>query len=83
MKSKARKAIGQLAKEKKIPEEQIIMEIEAAIAEGLRRSKQNGNAAALGIWNRIPKKGEAPTAEEFVEYFCDMIKLLDIEKRGD
>ena len=78
MKTRSQYAIKQLAKQKGVPEQQIIMEIEAAIAEGLRFSKENGNAAALNHWNRIPRKGEAPTAEEFIAYCCDVLKTMDI-----
>lgn len=78
MENRAKRAIKQLAQEKGVPEQQIIMEIEAAIAEGLRLSKENGNAAALNHWNRIPRKGEVPTAEEFIAYCCDVLKTMDI-----
>ena len=78
MENRAKRAIKQLAQEKGVPEQQIIMEIEAAIAEGLRFSKENGNAAALNHWNRIPRKGEVPTAGEFIAYCCDVLKTMDI-----
>lgn len=78
MENRAKQAIKQLAQEKGVPEKQIVMEIEAAIAEGLRLSKENGNAAALNHWNRIPRKGEVPTAEEFIAYCCDTLKTMDI-----
>ena len=78
MENRAKQAIKQLAQEKGVPEKQIVMEIEAAIAEGLRLSKENGNAAALNHWNRIPRKGEVPTAEEFIAYCCDALKTMDI-----
>ena len=78
MENRAKQAIKQLAQEKGVPEKQIVMEIEAAIAEGLRLSKENGNAAALEVWNQIPKKGEVPTAEEFILYVCNTMKLYGI-----
>ena len=78
MENRAEWAIRQLAKEKGVSEKQIVMEIEAAIAEGMRLSKQNENAVALGVWNQIPKKGEVPTAEEFIMYVCDTMKLYGI-----
>ena len=78
MESRAKQAIKQLAQEKGVPEKQIVMEIEAAIAEGLRLSKENGNAAALEVWNQIPKKGEVPTAEEFILYVCNTMKFYGI-----
>ena len=73
MESRAQRAIKQLAKEKGVPEEQIVSEIEAAIAEGFRVSALSRNAAALKIWNTIPKKGKVPTALEFIDYFCEAL----------
>jgi len=80
METRAKRAIKQLAQEKGVPEEQIIQEMEAAIAEGLRVSTQSGNRAALEIWNRIPRKGEVPTAEEFIEFFCGALGTFALGK---
>ena len=76
MENRAKRAIKQLAREKGVPEAQIIQEMEAAIAEGIRASAQSGNEAAMEVWNGIPRKGEMPTAEEFIGFFSDMVGAL-------
>ena len=78
MRNGAQNAVKQLARQKGVSEKQIVVEIEAAIAEGLRISTQSGNMAALNLWSQIPRKGEVPTAEEFITYCSDVLRTLDI-----
>ena len=59
MENRAKQAIKRLALEKGVTEEQLIAEMEEAIREGWRRSRQTGNTEALKIWESIPKKGAA------------------------
>lgn len=77
MEERAMQAIKQLAKEKGVPEEQIVSEMEAAIEEAWRISRQTGKAE---IWDAIPRKGEVPTAGEFVA-FCGSW-LIALESAG-
>ena len=80
MENRAERAIRQLAKERDVPEEQVVLEIEEASAEGLKISRQTGNTVALKIWDSIPRRGEIPTAVEFIDFCCD--RLIEAEAAG-
>ena len=77
MENRAERAIRQLAKERGVPEEQIVFEIEVAISEGLKISRQTGNRDALKIWDSVPRRGEIPTAVEFIDFCCDWLKEME------
>ena len=47
-------------------------EMEAAMASAL----QNPDPAVQKMWNSIPRKGKAPTLDEFMEYLIDQKALL-------
>ena len=47
-------------------------EMEAAMASAL----QNPDPTVQKMWNSIPRKGKAPTLDEFMEYLIDQKALL-------
>lgn len=62
-------ALVQVAKQRGVPVEKVIEEIEAAIRIGYDQAKKDNDRKALARWRDVPSAGEIPTAVELVAYF--------------
>lgn len=65
----ARMSIELTAKQKGISTEECIKEIELAIDEAMK----SDDPLVQARWKLIPRKGEKPTAEEFVDYVAKQV----------
>ncbi len=70
---KARFALKKVAEREGVSMEQVTEDIEAAILEAIRHSYSQNDMAAIAAWQRIPCKGERPTALELVAYLAEQV----------
>lgn len=75
----AYKALEQVALKMGITVSEVIFEIDEAILAAYSKAKESNNVELLRKWQKIPRKGEIPTAVEFVDY---MSKRLTEEKES-
>lgn len=64
--------LQQIASTRNIAPDQVRRELEAAMAAALR----NPDPAVQKMWKSIPRKGDAPTLDEFMEYLIAQNALL-------
>lgn len=70
---KAYKVLQKVARQKGITVEQVIHDIDFAIADAWERSNQENNIAAIQEWQNIPSVGSVPTAVELVAYLGEKV----------
>ena len=66
---KAKNAIIKVAQENGISVEEVCAEIQKAIDEVMK----NTSPQAVKFWEKIPRKGEKPTPEEFIDYMREYL----------
>jgi len=66
----AGKAIAETAKQNGVSVNEIREEIQKAINEGMKSS----DPQVKEMWKNIPRKGEIPTPEEFIEFITKNIR---------
>ncbi len=66
----AKKAIVETAKQNGVTLKEVREEIQKAINEGMKSS----DPQVTEMWNRIPKKGEVPTPEEFIDFISKKVR---------
>ena len=65
---RAQRALEETARRNGISTEQVIAEIEEAIAEAVSQAQREGNRSILACWDQIPCEGDVPNAYELVAY---------------
>lgn len=66
---KAKNAISKVALKNGISENEVRAEIQKVIDEGMK----NTSPQAVTFWGKIPRKGEKPTPEEFIDYMREYL----------
>ena len=66
---KAKNAIIKVAQENGISVEEVCAEIQKTIDAGMK----NTSPQAVKFWEKIPRKGEKPTPEEFIDYMREYL----------
>lgn len=61
------KILQQLASVSQLPVQELRTQMALAMAEALR----NPDPAVQAMWARVPKQGQQPTLEEFMDYLID------------
>lgn len=67
---KAKNAISKLALENGISAKELIEEMQKAIDEGMSSTEPN----VIKLWEKVPRKGEKPTPEEFIDYAAKKVR---------
>lgn len=70
-----RKVLRQIAKEHGISLKEVKQDMQAALAHAYKNAPKDGVTKAYQ--DRVPRKGEIPTAEEFINYAVMEIKKKD------
>ena len=66
---KAKNAISKLAMENGMSARELIEEMQKAIDEGMNSTEPT----VIKLWEKIPRKGEKPTPEEFIDYMREYL----------
>lgn len=72
----ARESIAKIAEQEGVSEEKVIAEIEAAMAEAIKRVHSDGDMRRIAMWEAIPCAGETPTAVEFVAFMSAVVGII-------
>ncbi|MDE6763293.1 MAG: hypothetical protein K2J73_06410 [Oscillospiraceae bacterium] len=67
---KAKNAISKLALENGVTVKEVRAEIQKAIDEGMKST----DPQAMEMWKKVPRKGERPTPEEFIDYAAKKVR---------
>ncbi|MCM1024468.1 MAG: hypothetical protein NC395_10480 [Prevotella sp.] len=67
---KAKNAISKIALENGMSARELIEIMQSAIDEGL----SSGDPAVIKLWEKVPRKGEKPDPEEFIDYIAGNIR---------
>lgn len=62
------RALKETARQQGVTEEEVISEIEAAIAEAIVQARRNQDKDILAEWEKIPCEGEFPNVYEIIAY---------------
>ena len=68
-KQRAYRALQETARKRGVSVEEVIAEIDKAIAQAMKNCENDNNTNAMNIWKMIPCEGEVPTAVEVVAFF--------------
>lgn len=71
--ARAHKALTKIALREGKPVEQVIKEIEKAIADAHSSAMKNNDLATLEKWAAIPSEGHLPTALELITYLGNKV----------
>ncbi|MDE6746062.1 MAG: hypothetical protein K2J72_05420 [Oscillospiraceae bacterium] len=66
---KAKNAISKVAQDNGISVEEVRAEIQKTIDEGMKSTSPQ----AVEFWKKVPRKGEKPTPEEFIDYMREYL----------
>ena len=69
-----REYVLQVARNHSETPENVEREMQLAIIMAVDKSKADGNEYAINWWSKVPRKGEYPTPQEFVEYTAAYLK---------
>lgn len=72
----ARHSLKMVAQQAGTTEETVKTEIEVAIMEARANAYASGDKQKIAMWESIPRAGEIPTAEEFVEFMSAVAGLI-------
>lgn len=67
---KAKNAISKLALENGISARELLEEMQKAIDEGMNSTEPK----VIKLWEKVPRKGEKPTPEEFIDYTAKKVR---------
>lgn len=67
---KAKNAISKLALESGISARELLEEMQKAIDEGMNSTEPK----VIKLWEKVPRKGEKPTPEEFIDYTAKKVR---------
>ncbi len=72
---RAKQTIREVAKKEGQPVRSVTDEIEYAIVQAYHEARESGDPGKIAMWDRIPKKGEIPTAVEMILFLTDEVKM--------
>lgn len=75
----AHRAVKRIAQREGIPESEVVLNIECAMAEMKRDAYRTGNQEKIAWWEAIPHAGENPTAYELIAYLSDEV----VKRKGN
>lgn len=67
---KAKNAISKIALENGMSARELIEEMQNAIDEGMNSTEPK----VIKLWEKVPRKGEKPTPEEFIDYMAESVR---------
>lgn len=71
---KVERILRQVARKEGVTVAQVRGEIDNAIQQAITIAKRENNQHALGLWRKVPCKGEIPTAEELIPWIAGYMR---------